>query len=29
MTFKMAFYGESDVIIFKFDSENYGDPILR
>ena len=29
LTFKAIFYGESDVIHFKFDSEYYGDPILR
>ena len=29
MTFKTAFYGESDVINFKFHSEFYSDPILR
>ena len=29
LTFKTLFYGESDVIIFRFDSECYVDPILR
>ena len=29
LTFKIPFYGESDVIYFKFDSGYYGDPILR
>ena len=27
-TFKTAYYGEIDVINFKFDSEYYSDPIL-
>ena len=29
LTFKTVFYGESDVISFKFDCAYYGDPILR
>ena len=28
LTFKTAFYGESDVIYFKFENKYYGDPIL-
>ena len=28
-TLKSAIYGESDFIYLKFDSEYYGDPILR
>ena len=29
LTSKTVFYFENDVIDFKFDSEYYGDPILR
>ena len=29
LTFKTVFYGEIDVINFKFDTEYYGDPIPR
>ena len=29
LTFKTVFYGECDVIDFKFDSEYYGEPNLR
>ena len=29
LPFKTVFYGESDVIYFKLESEYHGDPILR